>query len=428
MNGGSKLLVIGGVAAGLSAAAKARRCERELEITVVERGETISHALCGLPFLVAGEVSDPGALLSYTPERFERERGVRVLTRHTAVEIVPTQKVVLVDDLEGGGRKRLPFDRLVIAVGAEPRIPLETPPGLRGMFAVRSIDDALALNAWLEREKPSQAAVIGAGMQGLEWVDALRRRGLQVTLFERLTSAAARCDAEIGDLVRERLSAVGVKVEIGAEVTAVESGADGKIKSVITRDGVFPCGVAVVAAGVEPRTELAERAGVRLDPCGAIGVDETMETSVRGIFAAGDCACVRHIVTGASCYQPTGALAVKSGRVAGSNAAGRYAVFPGTLGTQAASIADHELVVTGLNSSEAEQYSRLIADADSKRLLGAQLFGPGGTILRAGLLAAVITSRMPLPELAMLDLPYAPLVSPPWDPIHIAVSELLKKF
>lgn len=429
MGRGERLVAIGGVAAGLSAAARAKRVDPSLEITVIERGAGISHASCGLPFLIAGDVRNAETLVSSSPQQFERERGIRVLTNHEAVEIVHSGRQLVVHDLQVGERKRVDYDRLVLATGASPRIPFEVGENDRGVFAVRSLDDALALNAWLESEKPSEAVVIGSGVQGLEWADALQKRSLKVTLIERRGFVATRCDPEIGALVRSALQEAGVRVLTGSAVLGVETGTGGSISSVITDAAVVPCGVAIVSCGAEPRVDLARRAGIILDRCGAIAVDETMETSVRGIFAAGDCACVKHLVTGAPYYQPTGALAVKTGRIAGANAAGRYAAFPGALATQAVVASDYELGMTGLNSEEAERGRlkpvavtvrapekaryltgagdltvRLIADADSRRLIGAQLYGKRGVTGRLGVLAAAV-----------------------WDPIHIATGELLKK-
>ena len=451
MGRGGRLVVIGGVAAGLSAAARAKRVDSSLDITVIEQGTGISHASCGLPFLIAGEIGDAESLVSYSPQRFESERGVRVLTNHRAVEISHAGRQVVVHDLRAGERKRVEYDRLVLATGAVPRLPFEVQQDTKGVFVVRNLDDAVALKMWLEKQRPCEAAVIGAGVQGLEWADALQKRGLKVTLIERRGFVATRCDPEIGALVRSALQDADVRVKTGATVLGVETDSGGSISTVSTDSGAVPCGVAIVSCGVEPRADLAREAGIILDRCGAIAVDETMETNIRGIYAAGDCACTNHLVTGAPYYQPTGALAVKTGRIAGSNAAGRHAAFSGGLATQAVVASDYELGITGLNSEEAERCRlrpvavnvrareragyiagaenltvRLIADAESKRLIGAQLFGKQGVTGRLGVLTAAIASRMPLDELASLDLPYAPKASPVWDPLHIAAGELLK--
>jgi NADPH-dependent 2,4-dienoyl-CoA reductase/sulfur reductase-like enzyme len=446
-----RLLVVGGVAAGLSAAARARRAAPGLEITVIEQGAAISHAACGVPFVVSGEVADPASLVPHTPESFANEHGVRVLTRHRATEILHSRRSLVVHDLEAGGRKRIEYDRLVLATGAEAKIPFKVRSNVEGLFTVRNLDDALALTGWLEGERPAEAAVIGAGIQGLEWVDALLRRGLRVTLIERRTEVATRCDRAIGALVRERLGGRGVRVMTGAAVEGIKTGSGRAIRALATDGGKIECGVAVVACGVAPRVELALTAGIILDPCGAIAVDGTMQTNVTGIYAAGDCVCVPHLVTGSPYYQPTGALAVKTGRIAGTNAAGKYAAFSGALGTQAVVAVDYELGVTGLNLAEAELLRlrpvavtvraperaryigagdltvHLVGDAGSGRLIGAQLFGARGVVGRLGTLTAAISARLPIEELAMLDLPYAPKASPVWDPLHIAAGELLKK-
>jgi NADPH-dependent 2,4-dienoyl-CoA reductase/sulfur reductase-like enzyme len=424
------LLVVGGVAAGLSAAARARRLDPRLEITVLEKGPVISYGACGLPYLVEGRVRAPEQLIVYTPEYFRKERNIAVRTGARVVAVSHPRREVQLDSGE-----RLRYDRLVLATGAR----CDT-NGIAGadqphVFTLHTLQDAEGMRAFLRDRKPRRAVVIGAGYIGVEAADALRRHGLQVTVLERSHYALLREDEAFTSAVRSHLEAHGVELRCEAPVHSVEGlGAD----------------MVVIAAGFKPNVDLAAEAGVEIGRTGAIRTDDRMETSVRGIYAAGDCAEVQHLVTGRPTWIPLGTTANKTGRVAGANAAGGRERFAGIAGTSIVGIFGRAFATTGLSAAEArkEGFSpvaaridarsrpgyygglpttvELIADRATARLLGGSVIGDDGAAGRINVIAAALQSRMRLDDFESLDLAYSPPFSPVWDPLLIAAQQLRK--
>src|SRR5437764_7352639 len=327
------LVVIGGNAAGLSAAARARRIDARLPIVVLEKGPVISYGACGLPYLVEGRVHAPEQLIVYTPEYFRKERNIDVRTGARVVGIAHPRREI---QLETGERVR--YDRLVLSTGAR----CDT-LGIAGLaqphvFTLHTLDDAERMRRFLREKRPTTAAIVGAGYIGVEAADALRRHGLRVSVYERSNHALLRDDQPFTDAVRKQLEEHGVELHLGAAVKSVDDlGAD----------------IVVLAAGFKPNVELAADAGIELGRTGAIRTDERMETTVRGVYAAGDCAEVQHLVTGRPTYIPLGTTANKSGRVAGANAAGARERFAGVVGTSIVGIFGMGFATTGLSASQA---------------------------------------------------------------------------
>jgi NADPH-dependent 2,4-dienoyl-CoA reductase/sulfur reductase-like enzyme len=424
------LVVIGGVAAGLSAAARARRIDPRLPITVLEKGPVVSYGACGLPYLVEGRVHAPEQLIVYTPEYFRKERNIDVRTGARVVSIQHPRREVL---LESGERVR--YERLVIATGAR----CDT-LGIAGaeqphVFRLHTLGDAERMRAFLRERRPRTAAIVGAGYIGVEAADALRRHALQVTIYERSPNALLRDDPAFSDEVRRQLERHGVELRTGVEVRSVDDlGAD----------------LVVIAAGFKPNVELAADAGVQLGRSGAIGADERMETNIRGVFAAGDCAEVNHIVTGRPTYIPLGTTANKAGRVAGANAAGARERFAGVVGTSIVGIFGMGFATTGFSSEQArrEGFSpiaariegrskpryfgggqtivELVADRNTRRLIGGYVIGDDESSGRINVIAAALQSRMKVEEFEGLDLAYSPPFSTVWDPLLIAAQQLTK--
>ena len=433
-----RLVVIGGVAAGLSAASAARRRDPSLEITVLEKGADVSYSACGLPYYIGGTARAED-LVVYTPQFFRKQRNITVLTKCPVREIHPPRREVL-----AGEGKRFPYDRLVIATGASSRRPQIPGIGLPHVLAANTLAEARAVEEFLACRKPRRAAILGAGYIGLEYAEALVRRGLEVQIFDARQEILGRSDPALISAVEEELAGHGVRWRPATPVTSIGPA------SIVTAAGEFPCELVIVAAGLRPNVELASEAGAAIGSTGAIRTDDRMQTSLAGVYAAGDCAETIHLVTGRPCWIPLGTTANKTGRVAGENAAGGLARFPGMVGTSAVKVFDQEIAMTGLDESAArsagfsplsagirapsrapylgggEVSVQLTADRNSGRLLGGLLFGRQGVAQRVDVVAAALHARMRVEELAGLDLAYAPPFAPVWDPILIAARQLLR--
>jgi CoA-dependent NAD(P)H sulfur oxidoreductase len=425
------LVVVGGVAAGLSAAARARRIDPSLPIVVLEKGPVISYGACGLPYLVEGRVRESRQLIVYTPEYFRKERNIEVRTRTRVVAVLHPRREV---QLESGEHIR--YDRLVIATGARC-----DPSGIEGallphVFTLHTLEDAERMREFLAQKQPRRAVVIGAGYIGVEAADALRRHGLRVTVLERSPHALLRDDAELTAAVRRQLELHGVELQCGV---AVKSIAD------------LEADMVVIAAGFKPNVEVAAAASVELGRTGAIRTDERMETSVRGVYAAGDCAEVEHLVSGRPAYVPLGTTANKCGRVAGANAAGRRERFAGIVGTSIVGIFGTAFATTGfsVNQARTEGFTpvaarieanerpryfggtrttvELVADRATRRLIGGSVIGEEGAAGRINVIAGALQSRLRVDDFEQLDLAYSPPFGTVWDPLLVAAQQLINK-
>jgi NADPH-dependent 2,4-dienoyl-CoA reductase/sulfur reductase-like enzyme len=419
-----RLVVIGGVAAGLSAAARARRLDPGLEIIVLEKGGTVSYGACGLPYFIEGRVPRAEQLVVYTPEYFRKERNIAVRTGAQVTAIRHSRREVQLAD----AGERVHYDRLVIATGARPA----EAPRQEHEFTLHTLDDAQRLKRFLVEGRPKRAAVIGAGYIGLEAADALRRNGLAVAIYERDANILQRGDAGLTATVRKHLERFHIELHTGW--TAAAPTAD----------------LVLLANGIRPNVELAAEAGVECGRTGAIRVDEQMQTNLAGVFAAGDCAETRNLITGCPAYVPLGTTANKMGRVAGANAAGVRERFPGILGTVIVSVCGLAIAHTGLSAPQARAAGfdpvaarvdsldrpryfagkpiavELVADRTSGRLLGGAITGEEGVAGRINVVAASLQNRMRVDDFESLDLCYAPPFAPVWDPLLIAAQQLRK--
>jgi len=431
-----RLVIIGGVAAGMSAAARARRLDRSLEIVVFEKGEVVSYAACGIPYYLDGHVPSLRDLIVATPEEFETKRGVQVRTRAEVVKIAHSRREVL---LAGGERVR--YDKLILATGARPDL-----HGIEGadaphVFTLSTIEEARRLKSYLDAGKAVTAVVVGGGYIGLEAAEALRARGLRVTLVTDTHSLLQYEDPGLTSVLESHLRSCGVEVVFGTRVTAVENNAVAGIR----------CDLVILATGLRPNVELAADAGVEIGRTGAIVTNERTETNLPGVYAAGDCAQTKHLITGAPAWQPLGTTANKMGRVAGSNAAGRRERFPGVAGTAIVRVCGLGVAVTGLSEARARREGfqpvaaritalnkaryffgrpltvNLVADRATRRVLGGWVAGELGVETRINVIAAAIHNEMRLDEFAYLDLAYAPPFAPVWDPVLVAAQQLEKK-
>ncbi len=444
-----RLLVIGGMAAGMSAASKLRRARPEWEATVIEAGPDLSYGACGLPYYLGGEVAEASDLYALSPEEIAG-RGIEVKLRHRALSLAEGRKQVEVEEMASGRTGSEAYDALLIATGARASLPALR--GLQGgnLFALHDFTDGRRLKSFLDERLPRSAVVWGSGYIGLEMAENLARRGLAVTLINRSTRIMrSLCPALASRLVGE-LEGRGVRLLLETAVT--EAVHDGEmIKSFETDRGSLKADVFLVATGVKPNTGFLKGSPLPLAENGALKVDEFCSTGVHGIWAAGDCCETAHVVTGKPVYLPLGTTANKMGRVAGANIAGGRERFPGVAGTAITRVFGLEAGVTGLSLEEAkaagfspvsveiEASSRagyfpgggtvsvhLVAGRNG-RLLGGQAVAPEATKGRIDTLAAAVTAGMSLEEFSYLDLSYAPPFAPVWDPLLVAAQALKSK-
>jgi CoA-dependent NAD(P)H sulfur oxidoreductase len=445
-----RLVVVGGVAAGLAAASRARRVNPRLEILVYEKGPDISYSACGLPHFISGLVSDADSLRVYSPEFFLTRRNIQVLTQHEVTEISVGRRRVTVSP-RGGGLEEIHYDHLVISTGAEPARPAIPGIDLSGIFHVNDLQTTVALKTFLESGRPRKAAIVGAGYMGLEMAEALATRGMKVTIFERSKGLFEAVDDDVSAPIEKELEAHGVRLLKGAPVAALVGDSNARVRRILWAGGEAEIDCAVLAVGVRPRVRLAEEAGLKLGPTGAIAVNEFMETNEAAVYAAGDCAEAKHRVSGRPVYFPLGTTANKQGRVAGENAAGGRGRFAGIVGTAAVKVFSLEVARTGLSLEQAREAGfsaraatvrapsrarylggkdilvKMIADRASGRLLGAQMLGVEGVAKRIDVLATALQTRMTVEQVSELDLSYAPPFSTVWDPILIAAQETLRE-
>lgn len=443
-------MVIGGDAAGMSAASQARRLKGpdELEIVAFERGHFTSYSACGIPYWVGGDVPSRDELIARTPEE-HRARDIDLRMRTEVVEIDVEGGRVRTRDLESGGEDWTSYDKLVIGTGARPIRPALPGIDAPGVHGVQTLDDGQALLDTLARTPGRRAVVIGAGYIGVEMAEALIQRRYEVTVVNRGAEPMSTLDPDMGRLVHDAMSGMGIEMVNGAEVTKILTGGDGRVRAVATEDAEYPADVVVLGIGVRPETELARAAGLPLGEYGGLLTDLAMR--VRGhenIWAGGDCVEVLDLVSGRERHIALGTHANKHGQVIGSNVGGSYATFHGVVGTAVSKVCDLEIARTGLREKEArsaglqftsvtiESTSRagyypgaavmtvkMLAERLTGRLLGVQIVGREGAAKRVDIAAVALTARMTVDQMTALDLGYAPPFSPVWDPVLVAARK-----
>jgi NADPH-dependent 2,4-dienoyl-CoA reductase/sulfur reductase-like enzyme len=448
-----RLVVVGGDAAGMSAASQARRRRGagELEIVAFERGNFTSYSACGIPYFVGGVVGEVDQLIARSAETFQDMLDIGVRLRHEVVEIDLDRRAVRVRDVDRGGERWEGFDQLVVATGAVPaRPPL---PGFdaHGVLGVQTLDDGMVARSILEADSPRTAVVVGGGYIGLEMAEALRMRGLEVSLVEQGAQPMPTLDPDMGRLVAEALRAEGIAVYTGEAVTGIDTH-EGTAEAVVTERRRLPADLVILGLGARPNTELAQRSGIPVGPSGAIAVDRRMRTGLDGIWAAGDCVEKFHRLSRRRVAIALGTHANKEGRVAGINIGGGYATFPGVVGTAVSKICSVEVARTGLGEAEAAECGfrtvtttvdsttragyypgaapikiKMIAEQRSGRLLGAQIIGKEGAAKRIDVLALALWREMSVDELLNTDLSYAPPYAPVWDPVLIAARKAFQR-
>lgn len=442
----ARLVVIGGGAAGMSAASAARRTDPDLEVVVCEAGPFAAYGMCGIPYFLGGAVREAESLLAYPPAEFRERRGIdlRLGTRVTGLDPAARQVTVSGD----GGTEVLGYDVLIAAAGADPVLP--PVPGLahERVFTVRWLADAIRLRELLARGEIRHAVVVGAGYIGLETAEALVAAGLQVEVIEALPRVLGTVDDPVAQRVAAEAGA-HTRLRLGTRLEAVRPRPGGGL-TVRAGGEETGTGLVIVATGVRPSTRLLASAGAQTLPDGSLLVDTGMRTSLPGIFAAGDCVALPHLVLGRPAWVPLGPAANKTGRVAGTVAAGGSASFRGIVGTAVVKVFGLEVARTGLSLAEATAAGiaatatdvtsrsrakyypgskplqvRLVHTPDG-RLLGAQLTGQEGVAKRIDVVATALQAGLDVSDLAGLDLSYAPPFAPVYDPVLLAAGQALR--
>ncbi len=446
----NKLVVIGGDAAGMTAASKVRRTQEDREIVVFERGWHTSFSACGMPYFIAGEVSDADRLVARAPEVFRAKQNIDVRTRHEVVRIDVDDRSVVVRDLEHHREFRESWGELLIATGASPIRP--DVPGIdaEGVFSLSILQTGIDVHAYVEERSPRSAVVVGGGYIGIEMAEAFLARGMEVALIDMAPQVMPTLDADMAEGIVEYMRAAGVSVFLQEELARIEQDEAGRVRKVVTEQRSLPADLVITGIGVRPNSGLAKEAGLELGASGAIRVNRRMETSVPGIWAAGDCAESHHLIAGEPTFIALGTVANKHGLVAGTNISGGEAEFPGVLGTAITKFNDLEIARTGLSKKEAEDLGlayrtttieartrsgyypgsgsirvKLVVEEESGRLLGGQIVGMQGAGKRIDTIATALTAGMTVRNVMDLDLSYAPPFSPVWDPVQIAARRLV---
>lgn len=457
MEGTTKIVVIGGVAAGPKAAARARRLLPGADITVIDKGSLISYGSCGLPLLLQGMVAGLDALTStaYGVKRdvhyFRQEKRINFLVRTLAEEIDPVNREVSLFDLENRKPFKIHFDKLVLATGAQPVVPPIPGVDAEGVVVLHHPEDALVVREKLKLGA-KEIVVIGGGLIGIEVAAALAGARRRVVLIEKENQLLpGLLDPEMAAFVTREMEMNQVEVRTGAVVSGIDTGPSGK-KEVLLSGERLAADLVILACGVRPNVELAQTAGLAIGSTGALQVNEYLQTSNPDIYAAGDCVENKHLVSDRPVYMPLASTANKQGRVVGSNLAGLKETFPGIMGTGVFQVFELNGGKTGLTEKEARALGyevitsftagvdaahyhplhgsgiiKLIACAQTKRLLGAQAVGPGEVVKRLDVLSTAMQLGASLDQMATLDLGYAPPFATPIDLVLHAVNTMRNK-
>lgn len=449
-----RLIVIGGDAGGMSAASQARRRRgpEDLEIVAFERGDYTSYSACGIPYFVADTVKELDKLIARKPAEFRERQHIDVRMRTEVTEIDLDRRAVKARSIEAGSERWEGFDELMVATGGAPlRPPLEGIDAA-GIFGVQTLNDGVLVREVVEDEKPRHAVVVGGGYIGLEMAEAFVVRGMDVSLVEAGAQPMATLDPDMGELVADAMRGMGIKVFTGERVSAFEMNDEGHVTGVVTDQRHLHADIVVLGLGTRPDVSLAEEAGLEIGPSGGIVVDQRMHTPTEGVWSAGDCTEKFHRVSLRPVAIALGTHANKEGRVAGINIGGGYATFPGVVGTAVSKVCDVEVARTGLKEAEAEAAgfdhltatvdsttragyfpgaapikTKLVVEARSGRLLGAQIVGKEGAAKRIDALATALWNEMTVDHMLNMDLSYAPPFAPVWDPVLIAARKAWEK-
>ena len=439
-----KVVIVGGVAGGATAAARIRRLDEQAEIVVFERSGYVSYANCGLPYYIGGVITDPEELTLQTPERFFSRFRISMKVRHEVTAIHPEKKAVSVTNLETGEAFEESYDKLLLSPGAKPAQPRLPGIGIRKLFTLRTVEDTLRIKEYINRHRPRSAVLAGGGFISVELAENLRELGLDVTIVQRPKQLMNPFDSDMAAYIHNQMRRHGVKLALGFTVEGFEE-KDGGVDVLLKDAAPLHADMVVLAIGVSPDSRLAAQAGLELGLKGSIVVNERMETSDPDIYAVGDAVQVKHYVSGQDAVISLAGPANKQGRIAADNICGGDSRYPGSQGSSVLKLFDMTAASTGLNETNAKKAGfdvdkvvlspmshagyypggkvltlKIVFEKGSYRLLGAQIVGYEGVDKRIDVLATAIHCGMKATELSTLDLAYAPPYSSAKDPVNMA--------
>lgn len=440
-----KIVIIGSVAAGTSVAAKARRNTEEAEIVVYDQDKDISYSVCGIPYYIGGEVESLDTLTPRNVTWFQKRYNIDIFTEHRVVKIHPEQKKLDILNLKTGETLQDSYDELVLAMGAKPVIPkvFDLYPEATNLFQVRNIQDAARMSQFMEEKQPKKALIVGGGFIGLEIAEQLKQKEVEVTIVQRSNQIMKHLDKDMAFRVQKVLEREEIQIALNTTIEKVNFATkENQIVSVVdNHHEERETDMVILAAGVEPNTNLIEGTGIKLGHSNAISVDEHMQTNIPHISAVGDIAESYSLITGKPLYRPLGSTANKMGRIAGDTLTGGSLMHRGILGTGIVRVFDTAVAYTGLTEQEAleegidvevlynikpdkadylggkELTIKALADKKSGRILGAQIIGVNGVDKRIDILATAITFKATAADLFHLDLAYAPPFATAKDPV-----------
>lgn len=443
------LLIIGGVAAGMSAASQARRIKDNISIAVFEKSDYVSYAACGMPYFIDNIILDQNRLIAIDKNKFIKERNIHIFTKSLVTKVDFENKNVEVKN--ENQTNIFSYDKLVIATGASAFIPPIKGIDSQNVFALRNLNDGIAIKNYIQSNRPSKGVIIGGGAIGLEMAETLRTLNIETIMLEKLKDIAAAFDMEIRDYIIKEL--VNNKVTIRTGVDIKEISGNNERLTIHYDSDIAETDFIIVSVGIRPSTDFLKNTGIKMNAQGAIIVNEKSETSIPEVYAAGDCATVKHLIISDDVYMPLGTTSNKQGRVAGLQAVGIHSEqLNGIIGTQFIKIFDLEVAKTGFSESDVgrygikaksagaqwrsragyypgskEIYVKITINSDTNEIIGGQIAGYDGAALRANVVAAAIAGKMKIEEFAYLDLGYAPSFSPVWDPLLAAAQNFPRK-
>jgi len=446
------LVIIGGDAAGMSAASKVRRDYPDREIIVFEKSHYTSYSACGIPYFISGTIKSSDELIRRSPEEFRTKYKIDVRTMHRVLEVDTDNKRIKVLDKEQHSEFWQEYEQLLIATGGKPYCPKHILGyDAENVFGVSTLKSGIKIEQYIREHKPKTAVIIGGGYIGLEMAEAMLIRGLEVSLINRQEQVMPTLDPDMGAVISDAIKNLGVSLYLNEELTGFNIEGN-KATGVITSNRTIPADIVVLGMGSAPNTEFLKGSKIELGVKDAIKVNAQMQTNIPNVWAAGDCTETLNLVSKQHFYVALGTVANKTGLVAGTNISGHNAVFPGAVGTAVCKICSYEVARTGLQEKElktlnieyvtttiksktrADYYPgakdicvKLLAEKNSGRILGGQIIGEEGAAKRIDVLATAVTHNLTLQNIIDLDLSYAPPFSPVWDPVQTAARSLVKK-